>query len=153
MRSTPRLTLLLRIRRIFDTSGAIVLEGEPSFKKIPRFFCLVTYCDLSFSGLKSFGAFVRRRTSYLEDGEMSQFDTMLRYNTDVPVTPFADRRQRSDNVGSNERRQFGNSYRDHSAPAKELAEAIDAYKVEHRRRYITAEELLSVIEKLGYHRG
>lgn len=108
---------------------------------------------LWFSGLSSVGARVHRRTSFHEDGEMSQFDTMLRYNTDLPATPFTDRRQRSDNVGSNERRQFGNSYNDHSAPAKELAEAIDAYKLEHRRRYITAEELLSVIEKLGYHRG
>jgi hypothetical protein len=49
-----------------------------------------------------------------------------------------------------ERRQFGNSYRELSEDAKELAEAIDSYKVRHRRRYITFEEMLQVITELGY---
>lgn len=49
-----------------------------------------------------------------------------------------------------ERRQFGNSHRNLSVAGRELAESIDAYKVEHRRRYITPDEMLEVITALGY---
>ncbi len=51
-----------------------------------------------------------------------------------------------------ERRQFGSSYHDLSADARELAMAIDGYKVKHRRRYVTFEEMLKVIHDLGYER-
>ena len=51
-----------------------------------------------------------------------------------------------------ERRQFTNSHEDLSPRARELAIAIDGYKVQHRRRFITYEEILTVIEELGYHR-
>ena len=34
----------------------------------------------------------------------------------------------------------------------ELAEAIDQYKLRHRRRFITFEELYDVIATLGYHK-
>ena len=63
---------------------------------------------------------------------------------------FLDRRQSGGNERGIERRQFGNSYRDLSEPGRELAEAIDAYKVQHRRRYITTDEMLDVIRSLGY---
>ncbi len=63
---------------------------------------------------------------------------------------FVDRRQSGGNERGMERRQFGNSYRDLSKPARELAEAIDAYKLQHRRRYITTDEMLEVIQSLGY---
>ncbi len=63
---------------------------------------------------------------------------------------FMDRRQSGGNERGIERRQFGNSYRDLSKPARELAEAIDAYKLQHRRRYITTDEMLEVIQALGY---
>ncbi|MEZ6135882.1 MAG: hypothetical protein R3C53_13325 [Pirellulaceae bacterium] len=49
-----------------------------------------------------------------------------------------------------ERRQFGNSHHGLSPAARELAEAIDAYKLQHRRRFITFEEMLQVITELGY---
>ena len=49
-----------------------------------------------------------------------------------------------------ERRQFTNSHFDLSPDARELATAIDDYKVRHRRRFITFEEMLTVIEDLGY---
>lgn len=71
---------------------------------------------------------------------------------------FVDRRQakKSDDgspvASSQERRQFGNSYRQLSEAGRELAEAIDAYKVRQHRRYITTDEMLEVITKLGYHR-
>ena len=37
-----------------------------------------------------------------------------------------------------------------SAEAAELGRAIDQYKLINRRRYITYEEMLSVIKELGY---
>ena len=52
-----------------------------------------------------------------------------------------------------ERRQFANSYEELSPDARELAAAIDGYKLRHRRRFITYEEMLSVITSLGYVRS
>ena len=51
-----------------------------------------------------------------------------------------------------ERRQFANSYEELSPEAAELAQAIDGYKVQHRRRFVTFEEMLAVIKSLGYKR-
>ena len=39
-----------------------------------------------------------------------------------------------------------------SPEAQELGQAIDQYKLSHRRRFITYEETLSVLKSLGYHR-
>jgi hypothetical protein len=52
-----------------------------------------------------------------------------------------------------ERRQFANSYDELSHEAAELARAIDGYKVQHRRRFVTFEEMLAVIKSLGYSRS
>ncbi len=75
-------------------------------------------------------------------------------NPSQPVTdvPFVDRRQQSGNAERGERRQFGNSYKNLSPDGRQLAEAIDAYKVENHRRYITTDELLGVLGNLGYKR-
>ena len=51
-----------------------------------------------------------------------------------------------------ERRQFSNSHEELSPQAKELALAIDGYKLRHRRRFITYEEMLGIITSLGYHK-
>jgi hypothetical protein len=51
-----------------------------------------------------------------------------------------------------ERRQFSNSHEDLSPDAAELAQAIDSYKLAHRRRFITFEEMLAVVKSLGYRR-
>lgn len=51
---------------------------------------------------------------------------------------------------SRERRQFANSHEELSPPARELARAIDQYKLQHRRRFITYEEMLNVVLQLGY---
>ena len=70
----------------------------------------------------------------------------------VPSTDsqFVDRRQnRGDSRGS-ERRQFGSSHAELSEPGRELALAIDRYKIENHRRYITCDEMLRVITELGY---
>jgi hypothetical protein len=66
---------------------------------------------------------------------------------------FVDRRKAREAVGGIERRQFGNTYRNLSDAGRELAESIDAYKVEHRRRYITPDEMLDVITALGYRKA
>lgn len=65
---------------------------------------------------------------------------------------FIDRRLResSDGAPVRERRQFTNSYEELSPDARELALAVDQYKLHHRRRYITFEELHSVVTGLGY---
>ena len=67
---------------------------------------------------------------------------------------FVDRRQDpSDRVSSDpERRQFSNSHDSLSPDVAELAEAVDQYKLLHRRRFITFEELFDVVSSLGYHK-
>jgi hypothetical protein len=64
---------------------------------------------------------------------------------------FVDRRdQEGEGFQGRERRQFSDS-REATAPeVRELAEAVDAYKLQHRRRFITFEELHDVIRGLGY---
>lgn len=64
---------------------------------------------------------------------------------------FVDRRNQTDGESPvRERRQFINSHEDLSPAARELAVAIDEYKLMHRRRFITYEEMLKVILDLGY---
>lgn len=65
-------------------------------------------------------------------------------------TGFVDRRMESAAPAARERRQFTNSHARLSPDARELAEAIDSYKLNNRRRYITFEEMLQVIQQLGY---
>lgn len=66
--------------------------------------------------------------------------------------PFADQRDYA--VGAPdpalERRQFANSYAELSPEARELAIAVDRYKLQHGRRFINCEEMLTVVRSLGY---
>jgi hypothetical protein len=61
------------------------------------------------------------------------------------------RRQRRRTDGP-ERRQFRNGDASHRPEVNELAQAIDRYKLQHRRRFITFEELYDVMQSLGYHK-
>lgn len=72
--------------------------------------------------------------------------------TQTSATDFVDRRsyEGGQDVPVRERRQFTNSHDGLSPNARELAMAIDEYKLVHRRRFITFEEMLSVVESLGY---
>lgn len=63
---------------------------------------------------------------------------------------FFDRRASGTYSAGRERRQFGSSHANLSAEGRELALAIDEYKVQNHRRYITCDEMLSVLSKLGY---
>ncbi len=51
-----------------------------------------------------------------------------------------------------ERRQFVDSRNSLRPEVVELAEAVDQYKLRHRRRFITFEELFDVMSALGYHK-
>lgn len=65
---------------------------------------------------------------------------------------FADRRSgivQRKNPGL-ERRQFSDRHLNLSPEAAELGRAIDQYKFENHRRYISYEEMLAVIKSLGY---
>ena len=66
---------------------------------------------------------------------------------------FVNRRNRSLTPPSQERRQFANSHSELSPEACDLAMAIDQYKLRHRRRFITYEEMLNVVHSLGYRRS
>jgi len=72
-----------------------------------------------------------------------------------PAAGFVDRRNpvAAERMAVCERRQFANSHDELSPEAAELAMAIDQYKLHHRRRFITFEEMLAVVKSLGYHRG
>lgn len=64
---------------------------------------------------------------------------------------FVDRRRSQGNaLGRSERRQFGSSHSGLSDAGHELALAIDQYKAQHHRRYLTYDEMLMVIRELGY---
>ena len=73
---------------------------------------------------------------------------------DSPADLFIERRQRETLPGApgRERRQFADSHAELSPDARELANAIDGYKLSHRRRFITYEEMLAIVQSLGYHR-
>jgi hypothetical protein len=71
-----------------------------------------------------------------------------------PTESFTERRNPS-TAGSppaRERRQFVGSYDELSAEGGEIARAVDDYKLQHRRRFVTYDEILSVIKSLGYSR-
>jgi hypothetical protein len=64
---------------------------------------------------------------------------------------FVDRRSNSEDspVGA-ERRQFAGNYRDLSPEGKRLSDAIDHYKLRHRRRVINPDELVAILQSLGF---
>ena len=66
-------------------------------------------------------------------------------------TDFVDRRtNQGDFTPAIERRQFSNSYDNLDPEVRELALAIDQYKLHHRRRFISYEEIYNVMRELGY---
>jgi hypothetical protein len=75
--------------------------------------------------------------------------------TDSIGPPFVDRRSTlgGEAPREGERRQFANSHGDLSPAARELAVAIDRYKLWHRRRFIDCEEMLAIVLQLGYQKA
>ena len=82
----------------------------------------------------------------------AQMKNAIVMNPSAHEQPFVDRRQNSGMPPGVERRQFSNNYGELSQETQELAMAIDQYKLMHRRRFITYDEMLSVIKSLGYHK-
>lgn len=82
-----------------------------------------------------------------------QASNSLEQESGLPQS-FVDRRnpEVQRNSPGLERRQFSDGHGNLSAEAAELGRAIDQYKLEKCRRYITYEEMLSVIKALGYQR-
>ncbi|QDV65514.1 hypothetical protein [Crateriforma conspicua] len=79
--------------------------------------------------------------------------TATNENVESHKPGFIDRRQGSGGRGGhNERRQFGSSHAELSQEGRELALAIDQYKLQNHRRYITCDEMLKVLHQLGYQR-
>jgi hypothetical protein len=73
--------------------------------------------------------------------------------TDQKPATFDDRRSSDNNeTQSQERRQFRDGNQSERSEVAELAEAVDQYKLQNRRRFITFEELYDVIAGLGYHK-
>ena len=70
----------------------------------------------------------------------------------VGDTNFTDRRREPVGAPGVERRQFSDSRQSARPEIDELAKAVDQYKLIHRRRFITFEELYDVMISLGYHR-
>ncbi|MEL7497832.1 MAG: hypothetical protein AAFN77_09495 [Planctomycetota bacterium] len=69
----------------------------------------------------------------------------------IDPSTFIDRRMSSGRSAPGlERRQFSDGHQNLSPDAAELGQAIDQYKLMNRRRYISYEEMLSIIKELGY---
>ena len=80
---------------------------------------------------------------------MQQITSLANVSSEPPL--FVDRRKSGETPAAGfDRRQFANSHSELSPDARELALAIDGYKLQHRRRFITYEEMLSIIRSLGY---
>ena len=75
-------------------------------------------------------------------------------STEKKPTAFIDRRRNAvdERPDGPERRQFCSSHATSRPEVAELAEAVDQYKLRHRRRFITYDELYDVIALLGYHK-
>lgn len=69
----------------------------------------------------------------------------------VNTADFMDRRSTSRaSAPGVERRQFRDGNRSARPEVAEFADAVDRYKIENRRRFITYEELFDVMKSLGY---
>lgn len=82
------------------------------------------------------------------------FGSHVMRNSALEHNQFIDRRQSSPAAGQagHERRQFSDSRNSARPEVDEFARAVDSYKLLHRRRFITFEELFDVMVSLGYHK-
>jgi hypothetical protein len=83
----------------------------------------------------------------------SKADSMEQQLAETQCPDFIDRRAaRNPESPSFERRQFKDGNRSQRPEVAEFAEAVDTYKIENRRRFITFEELYDIMCSLGYHK-
>lgn len=78
-----------------------------------------------------------------------QADTLQQVAEQVP---FIDRRRSfgGHRPDGPERRQFRDGNLSLNSEVRELQDAIDGYKLNHHRKFITTQELYDVIYELGY---
>jgi hypothetical protein len=118
------------------------------------------YDDLSPSGRELGTAIdnykVDRHRRFITPAELLEIAASLGYRRDESTEnarseTFVDRRGRSDAspVGA-ERRQFSGNYNELSPEGKRLADAIDQYKLCHRRRVVNPDELVAILQTAGY---
>lgn len=71
---------------------------------------------------------------------------------ELDASTFIDRRTGDEPkaLPNEDRRQFSDAHTNLSPDAAELAKAVDQYKLINRRRYVTYEEMLSIIKSVGY---
>lgn len=83
---------------------------------------------------------------------MTTQDTPQSQSSNELPPGFVDRRDPNRQRKSTglERRQFSDGHNHLSKNAAELGRAVDQYKLENHRRFVTYEELLAVITELGY---
>lgn len=58
----------------------------------------------------------------------------------------------NDEWTKNDFKQYGSRFEELNKEADELADALEKYKLIHRRRYISFEEMLAILRSLGYKR-
>jgi hypothetical protein len=83
--------------------------------------------------------------------EKQFFDRRRRSADDSAPAPKGDQPAQSAYAGA-ERRQFADSHADLSPEAREFAQAVDRYKVERGRKFITLGEIFEIMRALGYHK-
>jgi hypothetical protein len=99
---------------------------------------------------------IERHRRFITPGELLDIAKSLGYQRETDDAAesgvaFVDRRERTEEspVGA-ERRQFAGSYMSLSPEGKRLADAIDQYKLFHRRRVINPDELVAILQSVGY---
>jgi hypothetical protein len=118
------------------------------------------YDDLSPSGRELGIAIdqykVERHRRFITPNELLEIAASLGYRRDETLdvsenTKFVDRRGRSDTspVGA-ERRQFSGNYNELPPEGKRISDAIDQYKLCHRRRVVNPDELVAILQTAGY---
>ncbi len=94
------------------------------------------------------------RSEQIPSGEINAMEQQTLPTSATTSAVFPDRRRNSgaESPPGVERRQFRDGSHSGRPEVAELAAAVDDYKIAHRRRFITFEELFGLMTSLGYHR-
>ena len=129
-------------RRIGVTSATVAAEASMTGKlQYQTAICHGAFCDVCFCGSLPTQATLPPSPYPYPPARGEHAHVCQR-----TATGFVCRPAKPSTAGGEplfERRQFANSYDELSPEAAELARAIDGYKVQHRRRFITFEEMLA----------
>jgi hypothetical protein len=139
---------------------------DPKIRQIPHNHTNSQECGAKFSGdIRKPFAGRRKSTNGCTVFHLRKFQELRHCEKDECImiqstvieqrgSVFVERRQCDAGtapVGS-ERRQFRDGDRSARPEVVEFANAVDDYKIAHRRRFITFEELFDVMTSIGYHK-